>query len=190
MSMASLFGGRSEREVRLANAYPLFEYVESPVCQLSEYYYMRWLTDLFAHGITPDQYEAQVSYNSGRKVASVVYIQKDYLTSAETKLILRSNDEPILEGMVVRDDTNEVMRPLCSYARYDHILGDKNESLNSVLESVGLGAPPTYDALTIILSLLGGLGVQVGDDFEANIREYSEIMKNRGNIKSYWGGKD
>lgn len=182
----SLAWGISERERSFAEASALYLTIDNPACQYSEFWYMRWLTDLCIGGLAPMQNEQIVTYNSGNKATSVVFIQKNDNKSARTKLILQSTDEPILEGMIVRDDSNEVTRPIYGHARYNQILYFKNKALNDNLEKLDLSAPPIYSALTIILSLLERMDVPVGPQFESNVNDYSEILESRGSTVTYW----
>lgn len=185
--MANWFVGRQSKEYRFADAAPDYKYVESPACPLSEYFYMRWLISSYAEETAPDQREGQITFNLGHKSTLATFIQKDYKSSSETKLVLAANDNPILEGMIVHDETNEVVRPICAYARYDLLMPDQHTKLQQELRNLNLSIPPIYDTLTIILSLLDAMSIPVGVHFENNIRDYSEMMKELGNIVKYWG---
>lgn len=172
----------------IAAVCPNYDTVFDPACEAAELIWLKYLA--YARIGKKELGARTLSVRQRGQLVSVEAILKDEPERSHgTYLVLRSTDQPALEGVILSQDPEPLpTRPFCVFARYDIWSPKRGESLKKAVEKVGL----TYyveDGLTHILSrllLLNKLTSSLGSRFWPNLGAYGAHALETGLVKAVW----
>lgn len=168
----------------IRRACPTFELIDDPGCLAADLLWIRYLSYNVANKL-PVVVTDQIVGNS---IVSAKVITKLDDMSHPTRLVLRCEDEPVYEGMILNHtDPHEPVRPLCLGARYEK-MSKPNESLKKAIAKVGV-SHIEGENLTHVFSrlfLMAYLNQDIGTQFWNNLSIYTDHLTQEGIIESVW----
>ena len=170
---------------QLKGVCPKLEDMEEPACPMAELIWIKYLAySLVNQNRIPT---SEVKVEKAEAMATVI-TKFDGGRSYETKLVLRCDINPILEGVILSPNgDHEPLRPFCLGARYDK-MPQPRESLMKTVEKVGL-SHTDKDGLEHVfnrLILMNRLTKQIGTQFWNNLHIYAQHLDSRGITKNVW----